>query len=110
MRLFTVRGPSVLTGSQMQAFGIQSHPAAYRSPRFERWLGHCKAGDADALRSEMLDFLYSREAIKTYDDLGDGWSGLVDSFLIQGPEIERESAFRILKESRLEALFSREGA
>lgn len=109
MRLFTVRGPTVLTGPQTAAFGIQSHPPAYRSPRFERWLRYCTAGDTGGLRAEMLDFLYSRESVKTFDDLGEGWSRLIGALQAQGPRQSRDATLRVLREGRTETLFTREG-
>lgn len=99
LRTFTVRNPAVLTGREINLFGIQSHPERYQSTRFKQWLAYCKSNDRDALQSAIIEFLRGPDSVKTLDDLGNQWSSIVGAFLSYGPEINKETGYEILKQS-----------
>lgn len=109
LRTFTVRNPTLLSRRQIDLFGIETHPARFQSRRFKQWLAFCEANDREALRSATIEFLRSRDSVKTLDDLGEPWSPIVGSFLSYGPEIDNETVREILAQGREDRLLGKDG-
>lgn len=108
-RTFAVRNPVALTGAQTATTGIHSHPDRYQSARFSEWQELCLANDSIGLQVAAKGFLAGSQAIKSLNDLGDGWRGIVASFLWHGGKIDKTAAVGILQENRAAALFDKEG-
>ncbi len=105
IRLFTKRSPVILNQNSIHSFGIQTHPENYQSARFGNWETLCKANNAESLKAEMLKFLQSKDSITKLDDLGKKWNKIIPSFFAIGNEINKEKAYQIIKESKIESLF-----
>jgi hypothetical protein len=108
-RSFAVRAPTALTGRQISNFGIHSHPPAYQSARFKKWLGYCQANDGDTLASEVRAFLSGNDSVKKIHDLGDGWANLIQEFVWHGSELTKAAALEIVRRHHPDALIGRDG-
>jgi len=104
-RTFTLRSPEVLSRNDINSFGISSHPEIYQSGTFKDWVKLCQENNLEELDIRIVEYLRSSQSIKKVGDLGNGWSSIINSFISQGSEINKEKAYQIIKNSRVE-LFS----
>jgi hypothetical protein len=102
LRLFAARGPTALTVSQVQSFGIQSHPEGRQSAIYLRWLDLCKSGSTNALISDMTNFLDGGNSVKKLEDLGDTWSPIVARLLALEDRLTPERVDEIFQRTKAE--------
>ncbi|WP_131707530.1 hypothetical protein [Chryseobacterium angstadtii] len=108
LKIFTKRPVELLSASDIQSFGIQSHPENYQSERFKNWKKLCKENNKTQLSLEIKEFLQGRESIKKMEDLGKEWTKAITDFRLLGNKIDKNKAFSIIKEARLDIVFEKE--
>ncbi|MDB4917960.1 MAG: hypothetical protein JWM95_5604 [Gemmatimonadetes bacterium] len=109
LKTFVVRSPVALSGQESASFGIPSHPPRYRSQRYLAWITACQANDAPALDAAIDQFLASAQRVRTLDDLGPGWEGIVSAFQWQGSRITKAAALEMLEEGNVDRLVGADG-
>ncbi|PIF45517.1 hypothetical protein CLU96_2526 [Chryseobacterium sp. 52] len=108
LRIFTTRAVEMLSPSNIKSFGIESHPVNYQSDRFKSWQLLCRENNVSMLNGEMLQFLKGKDSIKKIDDLGKEWTKAITDFRSVGNQLDKNKAYQIIKEARLDTVFNKE--
>lgn len=106
-RLYSKNSPTILNDEAINSIGIQSHPENYQSSRFKRWLELCKAKNKIALEADVIKFLQSKDSINSLTELGKEWIEILLAFFKKGNLITKEYSLQIIKEHKVESLFTK---
>jgi hypothetical protein len=87
MRVFAGRGPVPLAETQVETFGVQSHPEDLQSLNYQNWVQMCKQSDFEKLQAEMFSFLSGADSVKTLDDLHGRIGPALQEFLKRGNDV-----------------------
>lgn len=107
-RTFTVRTPAGMSKNDINSLGIHSHPVQYQSGLFRDWMTLCDESKVEELNVRIVEYLRGTKSVKKISDLGVEWSYILNSFQSHGDGLNKEIAYKILKDSRVTGLFSEE--